>query len=165
MLLSKHRSQSVLSAGNEQKQDRREKDAGEQRTVGNGSEGKAAVYGGRHAAKQQHETSIPHAERTPGVADESENKGQIERYCGQQPEMRELVRLEVQLVFEEKRDRDVDQASEWRAKSQQDDQHAQVQKNPVPYRRRQGVGSVRNHSCYDRGTVGRHAEVRNQPIE
>ena len=50
------------------------------------------VEQGAHAAKQQHESAIPHPERIPHVADESEHKGQIERDGGHEPEIGDLVR-------------------------------------------------------------------------
>ena len=134
MLLAEHRSQSVLSAGDEQERRRQQHDGNEERHVCDGSECKEDVEAGADGAEQQHESPISHAEGIPRVADEPEYEGQIERDGGHQPENGDLVRLQVQLVLEEKADWNIDQASEGRTEGQQDDQDGQVEEYPLPDR-------------------------------
>src|SRR5919202_767138 len=102
MLLTQGRSQSVLRACDEQKRGRRQQDCGEQRPIRNWHESKHDVEPCSDCSEQQHEASILHPERTPDVADESENKGQVEGNGGEQAEIRNLVRLQMQLVLEKK---------------------------------------------------------------
>ena len=60
---------------------------------------KYGVERGTDGAEQGHEAAVSHPERVPHVSDESEYEGQVERDRGHEPEISELVRLQVQLVF------------------------------------------------------------------
>jgi hypothetical protein len=76
---------------------------------------------------------VSHAERIPNVADESENAGKVERDGGHEPKLGNLMRPQVQSVLEKKADRNIDQAAGGGAESQQNNQDAQVEKNPLPH--------------------------------
>jgi len=49
---------------------------------------------------------------------------QVERDGGHEPELGDLVRLQVQFVFKKKADRNIDQSSRGGTEGQQDDQDA-----------------------------------------
>ena len=108
------------------------------------------------APNKHHEPAVAHAQRIPGVADEAEHAGQVERDGGHQPEDGDLVCLQVQLVLEKEADGDVDQASDRRAEGQQHDQHAEVEEDPLPRGLRQGGRERGDARRCRRRTVRRH---------
>ena len=60
----------------------------------------------------------------PRVTDESENAGQVEGDGGHEPELGDLVRLQVQFVFKKKAYRNIHQSAGGGTKGQQNDQDA-----------------------------------------
>ena len=125
---------------------------------------KEDVEAGADGAEQQHESSVSHPEGIPRVADESEDKGQVEGDGGHEPEIGELVRLQVQFVLEKKAYRNIDQASGGGTEGQQNDQDAEVEENPLPHRLRKVGGSDGDGRCCGRWTVGRH-RAQSSPVE
>jgi hypothetical protein len=111
MLLTDHRSQSVLGARDEKKRSRQQNDRNEERCIGHGCERKEDIEQGTDAAKQQHESAISHPERVPHIPDKSERERQVERNGRHEPEIRDLMRRQMQPVLEKETDWDIDQAS------------------------------------------------------
>ena len=80
--------------------------------------------------------AVSHPEGVPHVSDETEYEGQVERDRSHKPEISKLVRLQVQLVFKKKTDRDVDQTAMGRSEGEQYNQYAEIEENPLPHQRR-----------------------------
>ena len=136
MLLADHRSQPILSACDEQKRGRQQHHCNQQCPIGHGDEREACVERGTDGAEQGHESAVSHPEGIPHVSDETEYEGQVERDRSHKPEISKLVRLQVQLVFKKKTDRDVDQTAVGRAEGEQYNQYAEIEENPPPHQRR-----------------------------
>src|SRR3974377_975271 len=96
-----------------------------------------------------------HAKRITHGADETEYEGQVKRDGCNEAEMRDLMRLQVQAVLEEKADRNIDQAARGAAEGQKDDQDAEVEKDTPANRWRQSFRSPFNRDGFG-GTVYRH---------
>jgi hypothetical protein len=111
MLLTDHRGQSVLSACDKKGRGCQHNDRNNQNLIADSREGEKDIKKGVDHAKQQHKSAIPHTKGAPHVANKSESKRQVERDCGHEPETGNLMRTQLQLVFQKKADRNIDQAS------------------------------------------------------
>ncbi|OIQ66007.1 hypothetical protein GALL_524310 [mine drainage metagenome] len=156
VLPADRRCQSVLGAGDEKERGCQRDHREEKRPIGHRRQGEAEIENRADGAEQQHESAISHVKRIPHVADESEHKGQIERDCRDELEMRDLPRLQVQSVLEKKADGNADQASRRSAEGQKNDQDAEIEKDVPARGSRQIFGRQRDRGGLGGGTVHRH---------
>src|SRR3984893_13171097 len=120
------------------------------------SETKEDIQGGADGAEQQHESSVSHSERIPSVANESKYKGQEEGDGGYEAELGELVRLQVQFVFKQKRYWNINQPSGGGTEAKENNQETEVEENLTPHGIRQGSGSDGDSRCCSCWTLSDH---------
>src|SRR5262245_33747769 len=129
MLLAHRRSQSILCACNKEERYRQQQDRNKETDICHRGEGKVDIQSCCECAEQQHEASVSHPEGTPSVANESENKRQVEGDASKHAEIGEFMCLQIQSILKKEAYWNVDQTTVRRAEGQQHDQDAEVEKN------------------------------------
>ena len=158
VLLAESGGQSILSAGDAKRGHRQQQQRGNQAAIADRREREGKIKAGADGAENRHQAAILYAKRIPRIAQQAENKGQIKRNADDQAKARDFARLQMQLVLQEKADRNVHEPAIRIGEGDEKGEAAKINERRPALGGRQW--SRRNLACAYRGPRCRASAVR-----